>query len=69
MLKATDEQIIKAIQELSLQGYPPSIREVGKKVGLSSSYTVHCRLKRLRDQGKICWEPTQPRTLRVIVDE
>jgi repressor LexA len=66
MLIATDEQIIKAIVELGAKGYPPSIREIGKAVGLKSSSTVQKRLIKLKNQGKIEWEPTHVRTLRVI---
>lgn len=62
----TDSQIIEATTELSKRGYPPSIREIGEKVGLRSSSTVHARLSRLKDQGKIQWEPSHVRTLRVV---
>ncbi|PHJ38628.1 transcriptional regulator [Desulforamulus profundi] len=47
----TDSQIIKAIRELSQRGYPPTVREVGSRVGLRSSNTIYSRLARLRDQG------------------
>lgn len=62
----TDEQILIAIKELSERGYPPSVRELGKAVGLRSSSSIQNRLLKLRDQGKIQWEPTQPRTIRVV---
>ncbi|MEW6064260.1 MAG: transcriptional regulator [Bacillota bacterium] len=62
----TDSQIIKAIRELSQRGYPPTVREVGSRVGLRSSNTIYSRLARLRDQGLVHWQPTQSRTLRVI---
>ncbi|MEG6615416.1 hypothetical protein V6C27_03090 [Peptococcaceae bacterium 1198_IL3148] len=62
----TDEQIINAIIELSGKGYPPSIREIGKLVGLRSSSTIHARLAKLRKAGIVEWEQGQPRTLRVV---
>lgn len=61
----TDAQIISAIKELSKKGYPPSVREICSVVGFRSSSTGHGRLSKLRKQGIIEWEPTQPRTLRV----
>lgn len=62
----TDEQILSALQELSERGYPPSVRELGKAVGLRSSSSIQQRLSKLKDQGKIQWEPTQPRTIRMV---
>ncbi|GAB6179911.1 hypothetical protein JCM14036_12300 [Desulfotomaculum defluvii] len=62
----TDEQIINTLKELSERGYPPSVRELGKAVGLRSSSSIQKRFYKLKDQGKIQWEPTQPRTIRVI---
>lgn len=44
-------------------GYPPTIREIGEGVGLSSSSSVHGALYRLRREGFLRWEPTKPRTV------
>lgn len=48
------------------RGYPPSIREIGDAVGLSSTSTVHGYLKRLEEKGVIRRDPTKPRALEII---
>jgi len=45
-------------------GYPPSVREIGERVGLSSSSTIHAHLKALERRGLISRDPTKPRALR-----
>ncbi|KMY52281.1 transcriptional regulator [Peribacillus loiseleuriae] len=52
-----------------LEGYPPSIRDIGKEVGLKSSSTVSGHLVKLRDKGLIGWEDGKPRTLHIINKE
>ena len=44
-------------------GYPPSVREIGERVGLSSSSTVQSHLKTLERRGLIKRDPTKPRAL------
>ncbi|MBC5811644.1 MAG: transcriptional repressor LexA [Candidatus Eremiobacteraeota bacterium] len=44
-------------------GYPPSVREIGERVGLSSSSTVQSHLKSLEKRGLILRDPTKPRAL------
>ncbi|MDQ2816823.1 MAG: transcriptional repressor LexA [Candidatus Eremiobacteraeota bacterium] len=44
-------------------GYPPSVREIGERVGLSSSSTVQCHLRTLEKKGMIRRDPTKPRAL------
>ncbi len=44
--------------------YPPSVREIGERVGLSSSSTIHAHLKALERRGLISRDPTKPRALR-----
>ncbi|WP_413627410.1 transcriptional repressor LexA [Fructilactobacillus vespulae] len=46
-------------------GYPPTVREIGKKVGLSSTSTVHGHLARLEKKGYLYKDPTKPRALEV----
>ncbi len=46
------------------QGYPPSVREIGERVGLSSSSTIHAHLKALERRGLISRDPTKPRAMR-----
>jgi repressor LexA len=64
---ATERQrrILQAIGEFtSERGYPPSVREIGERVGLSSSSTIHAHLKALEKRGLISRDPTKPRALR-----
>jgi repressor LexA len=63
----TDRQarILDAIREYSAEhGYPPSVREIGARVGLSSSSTVQSHLKSLEKRGLISRDPTKPRALK-----
>lgn len=48
------------------KGYPPSVREIGAAVGLSSTSTVHGHLERLEKKGLIKRDATKPRTIEVI---
>jgi repressor LexA len=48
------------------KGYPPSVREIGLLVGLSSSSTVHGYLKRLEEKGYLRRDPTKPRAIEVL---
>lgn len=53
-------------QEIRAKGYPPSVREIGEAVGLSSSSTVHGHLAQLEDKGYIRRDPTKPRAIEVL---
>lgn len=67
MEETTERQrrILEVIQEFTAeQGYPPSVREIGERVGLSSSSTIHAHLKTLERRGLISRDPTKPRALR-----
>src|SRR3974390_2207633 len=62
----TDRQqrILDVIREFtSERGYPPSVREIGERVGLSSSSTVQSHLKTLEKRGLLRRDPTKPRAL------
>ncbi len=50
------------------RNFPPTIREIGEHVGLSSSATVANHIKVLKDAGYIAKNPQQPRTLTVRMD-
>lgn len=52
-------------KEIKARGYPPSVREIGNAVGLSSSSTVHSHLSQLESKGYIKRDPTKPRTIEV----
>jgi len=56
--------------EVEVKGYPPSVREIAKAVGLASSSTVHGHLERLEKKGYIRRDPTKPRAIEIVdVDE
>ncbi len=50
------------------RGYPPSVREIGEAVGLTSSSTVHTHLQTLQKQGYLLRDPTKPRAIEVRYD-
>ena len=47
------------------QGYPPTVREIGTAVGLSSTSTVHGHINRLIQKGFLTKDPSKPRALEV----
>ena len=49
-------------------GYPPTVREIGKAVGLHSSSTVHAHLAKLESLGVVKRDPSKPRALEVLVE-
>lgn len=50
------------------RGYPPSVREIGEAVGLSSSATVHNHLATLQELGYLRRDPTKPRAIEMRFD-
>jgi repressor LexA len=50
-------------------GYPPTVRDIGKAIGLTSSSTVHAHLANLEKLGLLKRDPTKPRALEVLVDK
>ncbi|ABZ85106.1 lexa repressor [Heliomicrobium modesticaldum Ice1] len=55
--------------EIRRRGYPPSVREIGDAVGLTSSSTVHGHLSRLEKAGFIRRDPAKPRALEVLAPD
>jgi repressor LexA len=49
-------------------GYPPTVREIGKAVGLHSSSTVHAHLANLEKSGLLRRDPAKPRAIELLVD-
>src|SRR3954471_4438107 len=47
-------------------GYPPTVRDIGKAIGLTSSSTVHAHLANLEKLGLIRRDPTKPRALELL---
>ena len=50
----------------SQKGYPPTVREICKAVGLKSTSSVHGHLKHLEKEGLIKRDPTKPRALEIV---
>jgi repressor LexA len=63
-------KILEVIREaVTSRGYPPSIREIGEAVGLTSTSSVHSQLAALERKGFIRRDPTKPRAIEVYLDE
>ncbi|QOK28080.1 transcriptional regulator [Cytobacillus oceanisediminis] len=61
------KEVLEAIdQYLKVHNYPPAFRDIADMLGIKSSSTVSDLLHKLKNKGYISWEPTQPRTLRII---
>ena len=59
-------EVLKYIYEqVELKGYPPTVREIGKAVDLSSTSTAHGHLARLEKKGLILRDPTKPRAIEL----
>jgi repressor LexA len=70
-LKLTKRQreIFDYIRKYSSQhGYPPTVRDIGKAIGLTSSSTVHAHLANLEKLGLLRRDPTKPRALELLGD-
>ena len=55
--------------EINRKGYPPSVREICKAVGLKSTSTVHGHLTKLQEKDYIRRDPTKPRAIEVLSDD
>src|SRR6195256_6775120 len=49
-------------------GYPPTVRVIGKAVGLHSSSTVHAHLANLEKIGLLRRDPSKPRAIELLLD-
>jgi repressor LexA len=66
-LTERQRQVLQYIKdEIRQKGYPPSVREIGEAIGLSSSSTVHGHMARLEEKGFIRRDPTKPRAIEVL---
>jgi len=69
MLTDRQRQVLDYIRStVEQRGYPPSVREIGDAVGLSSPSSVHAQLNSLVEAGMIRKDPSKPRAI-VVVDE
>ena len=51
------------------RGYPPTVREIGDAVGLTSSSSVHAQLTNLERKGFLRKDPTKPRAMTLATEE
>ena len=66
MLTQRQQEIWEFLVEyVDAHGYPPTVREIGEKVGLASPSTVHAHLANLERAGLIKRDPTKPRALEL----
>ena len=69
-LTRRQQEILTFIQRhTDAHGYPPSVREIGQALGLTSSSTVHSHLSALEKKGYLRRDPSKPRALEILKDE
>ena len=62
-LTARQRRIVDFIATVRERGYPPTVREIGEAVGLTSSSSVHAQLANLERRGLLTKDPTKPRAM------
>jgi repressor LexA len=66
-LTKRQQEIFDFIKRYSAKyGYPPTVRDIGKAVGLASSSTVHAHLANLERIGLLRRDPTKPRAIELL---
>ena len=69
-LTKRQQEIFDFIKRYSARyGYPPTVRDIGKAIGLTSSSTVHAHLANLEKIGLLRRDPTKPRAIELLVDK
>lgn len=69
-LTPRQQRVLATITEsLEQRGYPPSMREIGREVGLTSSSSVAHQLRVLEEKGFLKRDPNRPRALQVFLPE
>jgi repressor LexA len=68
-LTPRQREVLEIIEKhMRERGYPPSVREIGEAVGLTSPSTVHAHLNALQRHGYLRRDPTKPRAIEVRWD-
>jgi repressor LexA len=66
-LTKRQQEIFDFIKKYSAKyGYPPTVRDIGKAVGLASSSTVHAHLANLEKVGLLRRDPSKPRAIELL---
>ncbi|MFQ5516915.1 MAG: transcriptional repressor LexA [Acidimicrobiia bacterium] len=69
-ISTRQRQILDYIRStVAARGYPPSVREIGDAVGLSSPSTVHSHLSTLVAAGYLRRDPSKPRAIEVVAED
>ncbi len=69
-LTPRQQRVLATIKDaIEMRGYPPSMREIGEAVGLTSSSSVAHQLKVLEEKGFLKRDPNRPRALEVFLPE
>ena len=69
-LTKRQQEIFDFIKRYSARhGYPPTVRDIGRAIGLTSSSTVHAHLSNLEKIGLLRRDPTKPRAIELLVDK
>jgi len=69
VLTPRQREILAVIERTTRQrGYPPSVREIGEAVGLTSPSTVHTHLATLQRLGYLRRDPSKPRAIEIRYD-
>lgn len=68
-ITARQQQVLEFIEsQMRERGFPPSVREIGSAIGLTSPSTVHSHLNTLQRLGYLRRDPTKPRAIEVRWD-
>ena len=69
-LTQRQRRVLEVIRDsVERRGYPPSMREIGEAVGLTSSSSVAHQLKVLEEKGFLKRDPNRPRAIEVFLPE
>ncbi len=68
LTKRQREILTYLMDSIQKRGYPPSVREIGAALGLTSSSTVHSHLAALEKKGFIHRDPSKPRAIEILKD-
>jgi repressor LexA len=69
-LTKRQKEIFEFVKRYSAKhGYPPTVRDIGKAIGLTSSSTVHAHLANLEKLGLLRRDPSKPRAIELLVDK
>jgi len=69
-LTKRQQEIVDFIKKYSARyGYPPTVRDIGRAIGLTSSSTVHAHLANHVKAGMLRRDPSKPRAIELLVDK